>query len=139
VEDFELLRRSHTKILSISTFSWLAGWLGTGGSNVIMPVAGLFNPEACPDHNFLPVDDGRYAFRQFSPMIRDREEPDLFQFLDTLAAASAGYPLIEPSTDPIQGASPSGPNGSSMPVAMPQTAEEWSNFAESIILNRDGQ
>jgi glycosyltransferase involved in cell wall biosynthesis len=133
MEDFELLRRSHTKILSISSFSWLAGWLGADSSRVIMPVAGLFNPEASPNIDLLPVNDDRYAFRQFSPMKREREESNLMDFLDALADASAGYPLVDRAAYAIREA---GPNGSSRQDSMPQTPAEWSAFAEAIILHQ---
>ena len=104
-----------------------------------MPVAGLFNPEVSPDHNFLPVADDRYEFRQFSPMRRDREETDLFQFLDALAAASAGYPVIDGSTYRSHDRRLDGAHGCSARDSIPQTTEEWSIYAESVILHQCAQ
>ena len=59
--DFERLRRSVNVAVSVSTFSWLAGWL-SAATSVHLPVAGIFNPEQRPDIDLLPVADERYVF-----------------------------------------------------------------------------
>ncbi len=64
MHDFAVLRRSRHIVPSISTFSWLAAWLSEAES-VLMPVAGLFNPQQARAHNFLPLDDPRYRFYLF--------------------------------------------------------------------------
>jgi hypothetical protein len=64
MHDFAMLRRSKHIVPSISTFSWLAAWLGEADT-VFMPVAGLFNPKQARAHNFLPLDDKRYRFYLF--------------------------------------------------------------------------
>ena len=64
MEDFQTIRRSRNIILSISTFSWLAAWL-SDASQIIMPLAGLFNPGRCPNHDFIPYSEPQYRFFRF--------------------------------------------------------------------------
>jgi hypothetical protein len=132
--DFELLRRSHTKILSISSFSWLAGWLGGDDSRVVMPVGGLFNPVLRPDINLLPMDDERFQLRGFSPMEREQTEKSLDHFLEALSDASCGYPRVERSAYTIKEWGPPGVSSEPTRFAVPATAEEWNTFAGSVIL-----
>ena len=62
--DFERVRRSVHVAVSVSTFSWLAGWLSDAKS-VHLPVSGIFNPLQRPDIDLLPADDDRYVFYDF--------------------------------------------------------------------------
>jgi hypothetical protein len=62
--DFEMLRRSTHVAVSVSTFSWLAGWL-SDATSVHLPVSGIFNPLQRPDIDLLPGDDSRYVFYDF--------------------------------------------------------------------------
>jgi hypothetical protein len=134
--DFELLRRSHTKILSISSFSWLAGWLGGDDSLVVTPVGGLFHPVLRPDINLLPMDDDRFQFRGFSPMKREQTEKSLDHFLKALSDASGGYPRVERSAYTIREWGPPGISSEPTRFAVPATAEEWTTFAVSVILQQ---
>ncbi len=59
--DFETMRRCSHLVLSISTFTWLAGWLSSA-STIVLPMAGLFNRTFLPDTDLLPLNDERYAF-----------------------------------------------------------------------------
>ena len=59
--DFETLRRAPNVALSISTFAWLAAWLGHA-DRIFLPVAGLFNPTINPRQRFLPLDTAGYFF-----------------------------------------------------------------------------
>lgn len=59
--DFEVLRRSKNLALSISTFSWLAAWLGE--ANIIyMPIGGMFDPACMNGQIFIPVGDPAYRY-----------------------------------------------------------------------------
>ncbi len=64
LHDFETLRNAKNVVPSISTFSWLACWLGSS-TQIHMPVAGLFNPRQARQHHFLPLDDTRFNFYLF--------------------------------------------------------------------------
>ncbi len=64
IEDFQTLRKSKNIVLSVSTFSWLAAWLSEA-NQIIMPLAGLFNPAQCPDVNLITQRDSRYRFFSF--------------------------------------------------------------------------
>ncbi len=62
--DFETLRRSVNIALPLSTFAWLAAWLGTP-DHVFLPVAGFLNPIQHPDQLHLPLDEPGYEFYLF--------------------------------------------------------------------------
>lgn len=62
--DFATLRAARHAVISISTFSWLATWLSDAAESIHLPVAGLFNPDARPDIDLLPLGDERYRFHQ---------------------------------------------------------------------------
>ena len=62
--DFQTIRRAQNVILSVSTFAWLAAWLSEARL-IVMPLAGLFNPERCPTHDFVPYSESRYRFYRF--------------------------------------------------------------------------
>ena len=79
LEDFETLRAATNLVCSISTFSWIAGWL-SNAERVFLPVAGLFNPDQRPEVDLLPVGDDRYVFHAF-PVRRWRGSAQDFQAL----------------------------------------------------------
>ena len=45
-EEFEMIRRARNKVVAISTFSWIAAWLGLDDSRIVLPVTGFLNPSA---------------------------------------------------------------------------------------------
>jgi len=66
MHDFATLRSARHLLLSVSTFSWLAGWL-SNAETIHLPVAGLLHPHQRPDLDLLPVDDTRYRFVEVPP------------------------------------------------------------------------
>jgi Glycosyl transferase family 11 len=64
-EDFQSLRHARHKVLAISTFSWLAGWLSAPDSIIHYPLAGLLNPSQRPQIDLAPLGDARYRFYVF--------------------------------------------------------------------------
>lgn len=67
--DFEILRNATNLVLSVSTFSWLGGWLSARARTIHMPVLGIFNPQQRIDINLVPRNDPRYSFYRF-PVLR---------------------------------------------------------------------
>ena len=65
--DFEVLRRSANVALSISTFAWLAAWLGEA-ERIYMPIGGIFSPVQHPDFILTPLDDPAYRFMLLPPV-----------------------------------------------------------------------
>ena len=63
MSDFEVLRSARNLCLSVSTFSWTAGFLSEA-ARIVIPVTGLFSPHACAclatDHDLVPRRDPRY-------------------------------------------------------------------------------
>ena len=57
--DFETIRRSVNVVPSVSTFSWLASWLGDA-KQVFYPLSGLLNPIQTGDVDLFPAGDARY-------------------------------------------------------------------------------
>ncbi|MEM1065023.1 MAG: hypothetical protein AAGJ74_05955 [Pseudomonadota bacterium] len=66
IEDFEALRRARHIVPAVSTFSWMAAWLGAA-ETIHLPLSGLLNPRQCPKIDLLPTDDPRYRFYWFDP------------------------------------------------------------------------
>jgi len=62
--DFTAICMAQNIALSVSTFSWLAGWL-SNASQIFMPMLGIFNPKQRPDIWMLPLSDTRYRFYEF--------------------------------------------------------------------------
>lgn len=62
--DFGRLLRARNIVPAISTFSWLAAWLGDAG-RIFMPVLGLFNPAQNRAVDLLPLEDARFRFYHF--------------------------------------------------------------------------
>jgi hypothetical protein len=59
--DFALLLKSSNLAISISSFSWMAGFLGTG-KRIHYPVHGLLSPSVRSDLDLMPIKDERYVF-----------------------------------------------------------------------------
>ena len=70
LEAFECLLNAKNKVLSTSTFSWYAAWLGRKDSNIIMPLSGYANPLQRADINLIPSMDDRYHFVWMHPLKR---------------------------------------------------------------------
>ncbi len=64
IEDFQTVRNAQNIVLAISSFSWLAAWLSMTAQRIILPVAGLLDPNQRPDIDLLPRSDRRYEFRE---------------------------------------------------------------------------
>lgn len=83
IEDFQTLRHARHKVLAISTFSWLAGWLSAPECSIHYPLAGLLNPMQRPQINLAPVDDTRYSFYRFPVWRYSGDESDIRKVLST--------------------------------------------------------
>ena len=64
LQDFQTIRHAHNVILGVSTFSWLAAWLGTR-DRIFYPLKGVLDPRRHPQINLMPVEDARYRFHAF--------------------------------------------------------------------------
>lgn len=64
--DFDAMRRARHLAISVSTFSWAAGWLSEAES-LHMPVLGFFNPAQRPDIALMPRGDARFRYYRFAP------------------------------------------------------------------------
>ena len=62
--DFEAMRQARHLALSVSTFSWAAGWLSEAES-VHMPLLGFYNPAQRPDISLIPQGDRRFSYYGF--------------------------------------------------------------------------
>lgn len=76
--DFETMRRAGHLVLSVSTFTWLAGWT-SHASTIDLPMAGLFNRLWREDTDLLPLDDERYRFWSF-PLYFGMPSPEFLLF-----------------------------------------------------------
>ncbi len=83
--DFNALRQARHLALSISTFSWAAGWLSQAES-LHLPVLGLFNPAQRPDIGLLPRGDARFHYYGFG-IRRWTATPDQITALTDLTPA----------------------------------------------------
>jgi len=63
--DFQTLRRARHLAIGVSTFSWLAAYIGQA-AQVHMPVAGMFDPRVRPDIDLLP-HDVRFRYHDVCP------------------------------------------------------------------------
>jgi hypothetical protein len=71
--DFEALRRAPNIALGISTFAWLAAWLGEA-ARIYLPVGGMFSPVQHPDQMYIVSNDPAYRYVLLPPA----ESVDLF-------------------------------------------------------------
>lgn len=60
-EDFAMLQDSKNVALSISTFSWLAAWLGHA-ERIYLPMGGIFHPNFQRQQNFVVTGDPAYRY-----------------------------------------------------------------------------
>ena len=90
VYDFEMLRRSKNIAISVSTFSWLAAWLGTP-EKVYVPVCGMLNPMQHPYQLYLPLDEPEYEYTLFpySKSVNLLNEPAKFLYTQDQLAREA--------------------------------------------------
>ncbi len=90
--DFELLRRSRNVALSISTFAWLATWLGDA-ERIYLPVGGMFSPVQHPSQDYLPLEEDNYRYILLPPVksVNLQEEPERFQAMQDLVAKRARF------------------------------------------------
>jgi hypothetical protein len=79
-EQFEIIRQSKNKILSVSTFSYLAAVFGDKDSIVHMPIYGLFNPIDRPDLNFKINDDRFIYYYNIRDNIKYKANSDFFKW-----------------------------------------------------------
>lgn len=64
--DFDAIRRARHVALSVSTFSWAAGWLSQA-ETIHMPLLGFYNPQQRPDISLIPRQDDRFRYYGFAP------------------------------------------------------------------------
>ncbi len=64
LHDFQTIRHAHNVAIGVSTFSWMAAWLGTS-SRIFYPLLGMLNPEQEPGINLIPEGDARFRFYKF--------------------------------------------------------------------------
>lgn len=93
---FEVLRRSANLALSISTFAWLAAWLGEA-ARVYVPVGGMFNPVQHPDQLYLPVDEPSFRYVLLPPVkaVDLEARPVQFWLMQDLIARQARFAGVE--------------------------------------------
>jgi hypothetical protein len=75
-----MIREFESSVLSVSSFSWMAGWSSSSNKSLKMPGAGLFNPLQRPDVNLVASDDQRFEFEHF-PQIARLAGENLREFL----------------------------------------------------------
>lgn len=94
--DFEVLRRSRNVALSISTFAWLAAWLGEA-ERIYLPVGGMFSPAQHPGQFYLPLDEPAYRYVLLPPVtsFNLEEEPARFWLMQDLLARRARFIGVE--------------------------------------------
>lgn len=94
--DFEVLRRSRNVALSISTFSWLAAWLGQA-ERIYMPVGGIFNPAHYPGLCFLPFDEPAYRYVLLPPVgaVSVHEDAARFWLMQEMISRQARFVGVE--------------------------------------------
>jgi hypothetical protein len=81
LQDFETIRRATNIVLSVSTFSWLAGWLSSA-KFIHMPMCGILNPRQKISVDLIPRGDPRYIFYEF-PIQRWNASEEYIDFLDS--------------------------------------------------------
>lgn len=64
LHDFQTLRHAQNIAIGVSTYSWMAAWLGRA-NRIFYPLRGLFNPLQAPSVDMVPLNDPRYTFYQF--------------------------------------------------------------------------
>lgn len=64
LHDFQTLRHAHNIAVGVSTYSWMAAWLGNA-KKIFYPLRGLLHPLQVPEANMVPLGDSRYKFYEF--------------------------------------------------------------------------
>jgi hypothetical protein len=83
--DFEAMRRARHLAISVSTFSWAAGWLSEAES-IHMPLLGFYNPDQRPDISLIPQGDRRYSCYGFLTRKWQATEAQVADLRDLTAA-----------------------------------------------------
>lgn len=91
LQDFTALRQAEHLVLSVSTFSWLAGWLSLAAKSIHMPLLGIYNPRQREDIWLLPQEDSRFRFYDF-PLRKWSVSDDQVADLE----ASRSFPALAP-------------------------------------------
>jgi hypothetical protein len=102
LRDFHYLRASHTIVVAVSSYSWLAAWLSETARRVYLPVVGLYHPGARPDCNFLPRNDRRYVFLR-SNLLTWRGAPEELSRLIDAPAEEFGFRVEDTPPSPWVG------------------------------------
>lgn len=66
LHDFQTLRHAPHLGIAVSSFSWLAGWLGTA-QTIHYPLSGMLHPDLTPEVDLIPRRDARYRFYWLEP------------------------------------------------------------------------
>lgn len=61
VHDFAVVRRSANVAIAVSTFSWLAAWLGHA-ERVYVPMGGMFHPNLQKHQNYITTADPAFRY-----------------------------------------------------------------------------
>ena len=95
LEDFrQLLGATHLAV-AVSTFSWLAAWLGFA-ENIHMPLLGFLNPLQRRQIDLIPVPDARFRFWKFPVTIFHGTEDERERIL------SGNWPIERASSDDLR-------------------------------------
>lgn len=81
LHDFQTIRNAHNVALGVSTFSWLAAWLGARG-RIFYPLLGILHPIQSPGLNLTPQADARYEFHLFPPRSWEADSAALDSVID---------------------------------------------------------
>ena len=83
MSDFIKLATARYRVLSISSFAWLAAWMSPTPSLTVIPRAGILNPEQRPDIDLLSEIDSTFVQCDFG-ISRLSPEEELTHFLPKL-------------------------------------------------------
>ena len=107
--DFDMLRRSVHVALAISSFSWLAAWLGEA-ETIYLPLGGMFNPVQSVDLMFLPLDapEYRYVLLPYAKMFDIGLDPGRFARQQARLAEQARFIEADAAREIVRRAAPLG-------------------------------
>ncbi len=91
LHDFETIRNAHNVAVGVSTFSWMAAWLGAK-KRVYYPLLGVLNPRQMPATGLTPIKDSRYKFFEF-PVRRWGATPEDIEAV--ISGPSEGRPITK--------------------------------------------
>lgn len=92
--DFDAMRRARHLALSVSTFSWAAGWLSQAES-LHVPILGFLNPAQRPDIALLPREDTRFHYYGFAPRAWSASAEQIAALQDLTPAPLLGAAEVE--------------------------------------------